>query len=79
MRWDKMKGADNMCFEVKDVEMMQPEIVRFLTYANDPCRTNMIWMRDTEGQGTPGNGNSTCKGTALGRIKVYMLRGEPTW
>lgn len=30
-----------MCFEVKDVEMMQPEIVRFLPYANDSCRNHL--------------------------------------
>lgn len=64
-----------MCLEVKDVEKRQPEIIRLLTSANDPCRMNMNWMGDTGVQGTLGSGNSMCKGYCSGR-KDWGLHAE---
>lgn len=64
-----MRGADNMCLEVKDVGKMQPEIVRFLTSANDPCGTNMLCLEEAEGQGT------SAVGTACAKVQPWEDQG----
>ena len=49
-----------------------------------PWRTNLIWMGETKGRGTPGSGSSVSRGTALGGISVWEQEregppGEEVW
>lgn len=41
-----------------------------------PWRTNLLWIGETKGRGTPGSGSSVSRGTALGGISVWEQEWE---